>query len=72
MSLVCAQFKCQTVVFDTLEKSSSSVTTPAQGGPGSDGNEGVPCIHQISSITSDCLVLYPRHSFMGSYTSAEM
>ena len=35
-------------------------------GPGSDGNEGVLCIPQSSSITgaslSDCLVSYPGHS----------
>ena len=41
-------------------------TTPGQSGPGSDGNEGVLRIPQISSIagtsTSDCLVSYPGHS----------
>ena len=38
-------------------------TTPGQSGPVSDGNEGVLCIPQSSSITgaspSDCLVSYP-------------
>ena len=45
----------------------------------SDGNEGVLRIPQSSSIAeacpSDCLVLYPRHSFGGGVTlppSAEM
>ena len=39
-----------------------SATFTGQGGPGSDGNEGVLHIHQSSSITgdspSDCLVFY--------------
>ena len=39
--------------------------------PGSDGNEGVLCIPQSSSITgtspSDCLVSYPGHSLGGGY-----
>ena len=52
-------------------------TTPGQGGPGSDGNEGVLRIPQSSSTAgtspSDCLVLYPGHSLGGgSYPSAEV
>ena len=47
-----------------------------QSGPGSNGNEGVFCILQSSSITgtlpSDCLVSYPGHSLRGSYPSAEV
>ena len=55
----------------------SGATTPAQSGPGSDGNEGVLRIPQSSSITatsrSDCLVSYPGHSLGGgSYPSAEV
>ena len=42
-------------------------TIPGQSGPGSNGNEGVHCVPQSSSITrispSDCLVPYPGHSF---------
>ena len=41
----------------------SGATSPGQSGPGSDGNEGVFCILQHSSITgtspSHCLVSYP-------------
>ena len=44
-------------------------TTPGQSGPGGNGNEGVLCIPQSSSITgtspSDYLVSYPRHSLSG-------
>ena len=40
-----------------------------QSGPGSNGNEGVLCIPQSSSIIgtlpSDCLVSYPGHSLGG-------
>ena len=50
-----------------IDRTLSGVTTPGQSGPGSDGNEGVFHIPQSSSITgaspSDCLVLYPGHSF---------
>ena len=42
---------------------------PGQSGPGSNGNEGVLCIPQTSSIAgtspSDCLVSYPGHSLEG-------
>ena len=44
----------------------SGANTPGQSGPGSNGNEGVVRIPQISSITgtspSHCLVSYPGHS----------
>ena len=53
----------------------SGASTPGQSGPGSDGNEGVLCISQSSSITgtspSDCLVSYPLWR-VGSYPSTEM
>ena len=50
---------------------------PLQSGPGSDGNERVLCILQISSISGnsplDCLVSYPGQSFSrGSYPSTEV
>ena len=45
-----------------LDKTLSGGTTPDESGPGSDGNEGVLCIPQSSSITgaspSDCLMSY--------------
>ena len=54
----------------------SGATTPGQSGPGSDGNEGVLRIPQSSSTAgtspSDCLVSYPGHSLVGSYSSAEV
>ena len=56
----------------------SSVTTPGQSGPGSDGNKGVFPIPQSPSITeaspSDCLVSYPGYSLRqgGSYSYAEI
>ena len=53
----------------------SDATTPGQNGPGSDGNEGVFCIPQTSSITgtspSECLLSYSGHSLGESYPSAE-
>ena len=59
-----------------IDRTLSGATTPGQGGPGSDGNKGVPCILQSSSITgasaSHCLVSYPGHSLGESYSSAEM
>ena len=61
-----------------IDRTLSGATTPGQSGPGSDGNEGVLCIPQSSSIAgtlpSDCLVSYPGHSLGGeggSYSSAE-
>ena len=55
----------------------SGATTPVQSKPGSNGNEGVLCIPQSSSITgtspSDCLVSYPEHLLGGgSYPSVEL
>ena len=50
----------------------SGATTLGQSGPGSNGNEGVLRIPQISSTAgtspSDCLVSYPGHSFGGGLT----
>ena len=55
-------------------------TTPGQSGPGSDGNEGVFCIPQSSSITwhsqSDWFLSYPGHLLVEvvveSYPCAQM
>ena len=59
-----------------IDKTLSGATTPSQSGPGSNGNKGVLCIPQSSSITeaspSDCLVSYPGHLLGESYSSAEM
>ena len=60
-----------------INRTLSSATTPGQSEPGSNGNEGVLCIFQSSSITAtlplDCLMIYPGHSMVGvSYLSAEM
>ena len=48
----------------------SGATTPGQSGPGSNGNEGVFSILQISNITgaslSDCLVSYPAQMLWGA------
>ena len=45
-----------------IDRALSGATTLGQSGPGSDGNEGVLCIPQSSSITeaspSDCLASY--------------
>ena len=52
-----------------IDRTLSGATNPDKSGPGSDGNEGVLCIPQNSSITgtspSDCLALYPGHSWGG-------
>ena len=49
-----------------IQTTLSDVTTPGQGGPGSDGKEEVLRIFQSSSITwilqSDCLVTYLEYS----------
>ena len=60
-----------------IDMALSGATTLGQSGPGSDGNEVVPCISQSSSIIwtspADCLVSYPGHSLGGgSYPSAEV
>ena len=56
----------------SIDRALSGATIPAQSGPRSNVSEGVLHIPQSSSITgatpSDCLVLYPGHSFMESYT----
>ena len=59
-----------------IDRGLSGATTPGQSGPGSNGNEGVLCIPQNSSITgtspSDCLVSYIQNTSFGvSYPSAE-
>ena len=64
------------VLFNPMIGPLSGATTPGQNGPESDGNKGVFCIPQSSSITetsqSDCLVSYPGHSLGGFYPSAEV
>ena len=54
-----------------INRALSGASTLGQSGPGSNGNEGVLCIPQSSSIirtsTSDCLVSYPGHS-LGFFT----
>ena len=61
-----------TILFITL----SVATTLDQSGPGSNGNERVLHISQISKVTaspSDGLMPYPGHSLKEeAYTSAEM
>ena len=58
-----------------IDSAVSDATTPGQSGPGSDGNDGVFCITQSSSITgtspSDCLVSCTGYS-EESYLSAEV
>ena len=52
----------------------SGATIPDPSRPGRNGNEGMFCIPQRSSIngtsSSDSLVSYPCHSLGGSYQSA--
>ena len=47
----------------SIDRTLSGATIPGQSEPGSNGNEGVLCIPQGSSITetspSDCLMSYP-------------
>ena len=56
-----------------IDRTLSSATTPGQGEPGSDGNEGALCISKSSNITGtsspDCLVSYPGHSLGGEVVS---
>ena len=61
-----------------IDRTLSDATTQGQSGPESDGNKGVLCIPQSSSIIgispSDCLVSYLGHFLRGgegSYPSAE-
>ena len=70
VSFVRSQFKRHIVLFDP-----EIGPYPGQSGPGSDGNEGVLHIPQISkpgASPSDCLISYPGHLLLGSYASAEM
>ena len=75
----------QTIIFNIstqfssiwpIERNLSGATSPGQSGPSSDGNEGVLCIPQSSSITealpSDCLMSYLGHSLEESYPSAKL
>ena len=59
-----------------LDSILSGTTTLGYSEPGSDGNEEVLHISQISIITgtspSDCFGSYPGHSLEESYPSAEM
>ena len=58
-----------------IDRTLSGATTPDQGEPKSNGNEGVLCISYSSSIIgaspSDFFESYPWHSLWGSYLSAE-
>ena len=53
----------------SIDNTLSAATTPSQSGPGSDGNKGVLCIPQGSSITgtspSDCLESYIQNTRWG-------
>ena len=60
-----------------IDRVQAGTTIPSHSGPGQDGNEGVLCILQSSSITgtspSDCLMSYQNIRLGGgSYPSAEM
>ena len=58
-----------------IDRALSGATIPGLSGPGSNGNKGVLCIPQSSSITGasplDCLVSYLEHLLGVSYPSAE-
>ena len=61
----------------SIDRALSGDSTPAQSGPGSDGNKRVLHIPHSSSITetspSDCLVSYPGLSlWVGTYLSSEV
>ena len=60
----------------SIDRALSGATTPCQNGPGSNGNEGVLPVPQISSFTgtspADCFMSYPERSLEGSYSSAKM
>ena len=64
VSVICTQFKCQTVLFNPYI---GPYQEPGQSGSGNDGSEGVFRIPQSSSSVgaspSDCLVSYPGHFF---------
>ena len=72
------QFSLAKVQFRSIwpiDRTISDTITLGQSGPGSNGNKGVLCILQSSSITgaslSDYLESYPGHSLGKSYPSAE-
>ena len=55
-----------------MDRTLLGATTPGLGGPGSDGNEGVPRVLQSSSITEfSPPVSYPGQSLGESHLSAE-
>ena len=62
-SLVSTQLKCQTVIFNPIDRILSGATILSQCGPGSVGNEEVLCIPQSSYHQS--LISYPGHSSVG-------
>ena len=51
MSFLCTQFKCQTVLFDPMDRTLLRATTPVQSRPWSDNYKGVLHIPQSSSLT---------------------
>ena len=54
-----------------VDRTLSWATIPGQSGPGSNNNEGVPCILQSSSIIGTSLsdlVSYLGHSLRGGFT----
>ena len=59
----------------SIDRTLPGATTPGQSCPGNDGNEGVLCIPQSSSITetlpSACLVSLAGYSLGRSYSSPE-
>ena len=59
-----------------IDKTLSSASILGQSRLGSDGNDGLLCISQSSSVTgtlsSDCLMLYQEHSLGESYFSTKM
>ena len=57
------------------DRTLSGATTPGQSELGTNGNEAVLHIPQISKARawpSDGLMSYPEHSLVGSYTSSEI
>ena len=71
---LCFVYKMSDISIWPIDRTLSGATPPGQSWLGSDGNEGVLCIPQSSSITgaSDCLVSSSGHSSGESYPSAEM
>ena len=71
-SVICLHTVCS---IWAIVRSLSGATTPVQSEPGSNSNEEVLCIPQISKAgasLSDGLMLYPGHSLRRSYPSAEI